>query len=88
MNGVVILNEIIDEARKRKFSRVVLKANFEKAFSSVDWSYLDAILEGLNFGAKWRNWIHVCISSAIASILVYGCPTKEFNLQSDSCIAI
>lgn len=80
MDGVVILNEIIDEAKKRKLSRVVFKVDFEKTFNLVDWSYLDAMMAGLNFGG-WRNWIRVSISTATTSVLVNGCPLKEFNLQ-------
>lgn len=49
LNGVVILNEVIDEARKKKLSRVVFKVDFEKAYDSVDWNYLNDMLVGMKF---------------------------------------
>ncbi|GKB69283.1 putative RNA-directed DNA polymerase, eukaryota, reverse transcriptase zinc-binding domain protein [Tanacetum coccineum] len=35
----------------------------------------------MGFNAKWRNWIHSCLNSAYASILVNGSPTKEFKIE-------
>lgn len=35
---VVVVNEIIDMAKRKKRDCVVLKANFEKAYDSVSWS--------------------------------------------------
>ncbi|GJX02021.1 RNA-directed DNA polymerase, eukaryota, reverse transcriptase zinc-binding domain protein [Tanacetum coccineum] len=55
--------------------------DFEKAFDSVSWKYLDFILGHLGFEDTWRLWIHACLCSARTSILVNGSPTAEFSLK-------
>ncbi|GJT89436.1 RNA-directed DNA polymerase, eukaryota [Tanacetum coccineum] len=57
------------------------KVDFEKAFDSVRWDYLDDILDKFGFGAKWRGWIQGCFNYAMGSILVNGSPTSEFKFH-------
>ncbi|GKB28401.1 putative RNA-directed DNA polymerase, eukaryota, reverse transcriptase zinc-binding domain protein [Tanacetum coccineum] len=61
--------------------RNILDVDFEKAFDSLKWDYLDAIMEKLGFGNKWRMWIVGCLKNSRASILVNGSPTSEFKLS-------
>nr|GEX90851.1 RNA-directed DNA polymerase, eukaryota [Tanacetum cinerariifolium] len=60
---------------------MIFKVDFEKAFDSVRWDYLDDILNKFGFGVKWRGWIQGCLNSAMGSILVNGSPTQEFNFH-------
>ncbi|GKB93516.1 putative RNA-directed DNA polymerase, eukaryota, reverse transcriptase zinc-binding domain protein [Tanacetum coccineum] len=57
-----------------------IKVDFEKAFDSVRWDFLDLVMEKLGFGLKWRFWIHGCLKNARSSVLVNGSPTSEFEL--------
>ena len=78
LHGILILNEVVEEAMKRKQPVMVFKVDFEKAYDSVSWSFLDYMLSRLGFCTKWRQWIAACLQSASISILVNGSPTKEF----------
>lgn len=49
MDGILILNEALDEAKKLKKPRLFFKVDFAKAFDSVNWRYLDHILKGFGF---------------------------------------
>ncbi|GAU49947.1 hypothetical protein TSUD_408420 [Trifolium subterraneum] len=69
VDGVVAVNEIIDFARKSKRSCLIFKVDFEKAYDSVSWSYLDYMLVRFGFGAKWRSWIRTCVFSGNLSVL-------------------
>ncbi|GJZ50146.1 RNA-directed DNA polymerase, eukaryota, reverse transcriptase zinc-binding domain protein, partial [Tanacetum coccineum] len=53
--------------------------DFEKAYDSVRWDFLDEILRKFGFGDKWCKWIQCCLQSSKGSILVNGSPTKEFE---------
>lgn len=52
LDGVVILNELIDEARSSRAKRLFLKVDFAKAYDSVDKNYLIRLLQLLNFPDK------------------------------------
>ncbi|GJW96376.1 RNA-directed DNA polymerase, eukaryota, reverse transcriptase zinc-binding domain protein [Tanacetum coccineum] len=54
--------------------------DFEKAFDSLRWDFLDIIMDKLGFGIKWRSWINGCLQNARASVLVNGSPSSEFEL--------
>ena len=81
LDGILIANEVVDEARKLKKELMLFKVDFEKAYDSVDWGYLDSVMEGMSFPVLWRKWIRECVGTATASVLVNGCPTDEFHLH-------
>ncbi|GJY79348.1 RNA-directed DNA polymerase, eukaryota, partial [Tanacetum coccineum] len=81
LDGPFILNEIISWCKSHKSKAMIFKVDFEKAFDSVRWDFLDGILSNFGFGSKWRGWIQSCLSSAMGSILVNGSPTSEFKFH-------
>ncbi|GJW45433.1 putative RNA-directed DNA polymerase, eukaryota, reverse transcriptase zinc-binding domain protein [Tanacetum coccineum] len=81
IDGPLMVEEIIFWAKKAKKHLMILKVDFEKAFDSLNWSFLFSILKQMGFSVKWRNWIHSCLNSAHASVLVNGSPTKEFKIE-------
>ena len=72
---------MVDEAHRLKKELLLFKVDFEKAYDSVDWGYLDALMERMSFPVLWRKWIKECISTATASVLVNGSPTDELPLE-------
>lgn len=80
-DGIVIINEPMEEAKRRKNERVIFKINFGKAYDSIEWDFLDEMMERLNFSEKWRRWIMECVSTALASILINGSPSGDFKLE-------
>jgi hypothetical protein len=81
VDNVVVVNEIIDYAKKSKKECMVLKVDFEKAYDSVDWGFLDYMLERFGFGDKWRAWMKACVCSGNMSVLVNGSPTEEICIK-------
>ncbi|GAU16627.1 hypothetical protein TSUD_325750 [Trifolium subterraneum] len=81
LDGILIANEVVDEARKAKKELMLFKVDFEKAYDSVDWGYLDDVMGKMSFPTLWRKWIKECICTATASVLVNGSPTEEFPLE-------
>ena len=82
LDGVLIANEVVDEARKLKKELMLFKVDFEKAYDYVDWSYLDEVMRKMTFLILWRKWIKECVSTATTSVLVNGSPTDEFPWSS------
>ncbi|GKE02633.1 RNA-directed DNA polymerase, eukaryota, partial [Tanacetum coccineum] len=80
------LAEVIDKIvikwyKKKNKKLMIFKVDFEKAYDSVSWSYLDYVLIHFGFSDKWRGWIRTCLQSARTSILVNDSPTKEFSFK-------
>jgi hypothetical protein len=61
VDGVVVVNEVIDYAKKVGKECLILKVDFEKAYDSVEWGFLDYMLRRFGFGEKWRAWMKACI---------------------------
>lgn len=81
LDGALIAGELIDTCRKKKIKATILKLDFHKAFDSVAWSFLEWIMIQMGFPRLWISWILSCVSSAAASILINGSPTKPFKLH-------
>jgi len=81
LDGILIANEVVDEATRLKKELLLFKVDFEKAYDSVDLKYLDSVMANMNFPTIWRKWIFECVGTAKASDLVNGSPTDEFPLE-------
>ena len=81
LDGIFIANEAVDEAHKAKKELLLFKVDFEKAYDSVDWNYLEAIVCRMPFLTLWRKWIKECVGIASTSVLVNGSPTEEFPME-------
>jgi len=81
LDGILIANEAVDEARKLKKEMLLFKVDFEKAYDSVGWGYLDDVMVRMAFPTLWRKWMKECISTATVSVLVNGSPTEEFQMK-------
>jgi hypothetical protein len=49
LDGILIANEIVDEAPKSKKELMLFKVDFDKAYVSVDWGYLDDVMGKMSF---------------------------------------
>ncbi|GJW75401.1 RNA-directed DNA polymerase, eukaryota [Tanacetum coccineum] len=51
-------------AKKRNKQAMVFKVDFEKAYDSVRWDFVEDILRKFGFGDKWCTWIRSCLQSS------------------------
>ena len=52
VDGPLMVNEIISWASNKKERLFVLKVDFEKAFDSLNWKFLDHTMEPMGFSLK------------------------------------
>jgi len=81
LDGILIENEVVDEAKSMNKDILLFKVDFEKAYDSIDLHYLNSVMLSMNFPTLWRKWIMECIGTATASVLVNGSPTEEFPIK-------
>nr|GEW67382.1 RNA-directed DNA polymerase, eukaryota, reverse transcriptase zinc-binding domain protein [Tanacetum cinerariifolium] len=72
LDGPFIINELLSWCKFKKQQAMVFKVDFEKAYDSVRWDFLQDILTAFGFGSKWCSWIRGCLQSATASVLLNG----------------
>lgn len=81
LEGVLVLNELVDFAKRNKKNLFLFKMDFEKAFDFISREYLFYVLKGMNFGNTWIQWIKSCIRYSSLSILINGNPIVDFQMQ-------
>jgi len=59
----------------------VLKLDFKKAFDSVEWISLDAILAARGFDDHWRGWVAKILSSGKTAVMLNGVPGHWINCR-------
>nr|GEW58156.1 Gag-Pol polyprotein [Tanacetum cinerariifolium] len=60
---------LIPKCKYKKYKAMILKVDFEKAFDSVRWDYLDDVLKFFGFSDKCRGWINGCLKSARGDVM-------------------
>lgn len=78
LDGVLVINEIMDFVKRNKKSCMLVKVDFEKAYDCVSWDFLRFMMERMGFGSKWMGWMESLVLNSTFSILVNGSPTKDF----------
>ncbi|PNX98293.1 cysteine-rich receptor-like protein kinase [Trifolium pratense] len=81
MDGVVVLNELIDLAKRRKDECMIFKVDFERAYDTVSWNYLQRMMKTMGFAEGWLKWMKACIFESSMSVLVNGSPTADFKVS-------
>ncbi|KAG6413120.1 hypothetical protein SASPL_125821 [Salvia splendens] len=81
LDGALIAKEVVWWLKKTRQKAAILKLDFQKAYDTVRWDFLEETLVGMGFGRKWIIWIIECVRTASMSILVNGSPTSSFHLQ-------
>lgn len=74
---MVIINEVVDDAKKRKKDCLIFKVDFEKAYDTINWNLLDYMIVRLGLGDKWRAWIKECVFRGELTVLINDVTLEE-----------
>lgn len=58
---------------------MLLKLDIEKAYDTINWNAILAILSKMNFPHIWISWISTCLNSGSFSLLINGVPSPWFS---------
>ncbi|KAL9675053.1 hypothetical protein QQ045_003253 [Rhodiola kirilowii] len=58
--------------RKSVSERMAWKIDLRKAYDTIDWSFLTAMLENLKFPFKFIAWLVMCFQSSTYSVMING----------------
>jgi hypothetical protein len=80
LDGVLIVNELLDLAKRRKDKCLLFKVDFERAYDTVNWNFLESMMVRMGFAEGWRRWMQACVFQSSMSVLVNGSPTEDFSV--------
>jgi len=49
-----------------------MKLDIQKAFDTINWSYLLEVLRALGFGERWRQWMSMLFGTASSRAMING----------------
>lgn len=82
MTNILICQDIVKNYhRPVGMSRCLMKIDLKEAYDTVDWSFLLAVLEAMNFPRQFVSWIETCLKSAKFSVVINGQPCDYFEAK-------
>ena len=78
-----LVYDLIHKTNANNESGLILAADFEAAFESVSWSFLDKILKSYNFGLQFKNMIRLLYlnSENFSRIILDGFLGDKIHMQ-------
>ena len=56
-----------------------MKLDIQKAFNTVNWSYLLEVLQALGFGPRWREWVSILFRTTTSRAMLNGASGPKFH---------
>ena len=79
--NVRLLNDIMEYTELNKIPGIMVLIDFEKAFDTLEWHFLQNTLKYFNFGLNLRNWISAMYSDVESGIINGGYVTNYFKVS-------
>ena len=79
--NIRLLSDIMEFSNDRQCPGILLFVDFEKAFDTLEWSFISKTLETFNFGPNFRKWFSVLYNNEQSSVLNGGYTTNYFQIS-------
>ena len=76
-----LIYDIIDKLNSNNQKGLLLLIDFEKAFDSIEWNFLDGALKFFNFGESMRRWVKTFYKNINSSVLYNGHCCNSFSVS-------
>jgi hypothetical protein len=68
------------QTKRRKDECLFFKVDFERAYDTVSWSFLERMMIKMGFSGCWMKWMRACIFNSSMSVLVNGSSSEDFKV--------
>ena len=75
-----LIYDLMYETKRLQIPGMILLIDFEKAFDTVSWSFIDKVLDIFNFGTSIKNWVHTFYKDSESCVIQNGIMSPFFKL--------
>ena len=86
--NIRLINNVIDYAEKQNIPGLLLFVDFEKAFDTLEWTFVGKTISFYNFGESIKSWIKLLYTDITSCIQNNGWSSDFFNLVEGSDKAV
>ena len=65
----------------KKIPGILLFIDFEKAFDTIEWLFIQNVLRHFNFGQVIRKWVSILYSDVESAVINRGYTTNYFKVS-------
>ena len=76
-----LINDVLEFIDHEKIEAILFSADFEKAFNSIDHSFLFSVLKYFGFGDEFIQWVRTLLNNAESCVINNGHSTGYFLLE-------
>ena len=80
-DSICLIDDILEYVDDNDILSILFSADFEKAFDSIDHSFMFAVLKKFGFGPNFIHWIRNLYNGAESSVMNNGHSTRYFPLE-------
>ena len=73
--------DIINYLKGIKKEGLILLIDFQKAFDSLEWKYINEVLLAYNFGKCYRKWFKILYNKSCSTVINNGYLSESFPLE-------
>ena len=79
--NIKLIYDILFETKQQQIPGLILSIDFEKAFDTVSWKFIDKVLTYFNFGPSIKSWINMFRNVSESCIIQNGFMSDFFKLK-------
>ena len=76
-----LVRDLIGYCNSKNLPLAIISLDQEKEFDRVNWNFLDRVLQRMNFGPEFRQWIRVVYTNISSACLHSGFVTSFFEIS-------
>ena len=80
-DNIRLLYDIIHYLQEKKMPGLLVSIDFEKAFDSIDWSFMMNVLKSFGFGNDLIQWISAFYKDIKSTVIVNGQISQHFQVE-------
>ena len=79
--SIRLIKDVMDFTKVKNLPGIAVFLDFEKAFDSVEWDFLQICLQSFNFGPQLRCWVSIFYNSITSCVLNNGYASNHFFVE-------